>query len=289
MPGLSGRAGDPLDVIYSVELGLVAAGAAVLGSMLGLGGGVFLVPIFTLFFGIDPKIAVGASAVVVVTNSVVGSAVHLRSRFTNLRLAMLLQVMTATGAILGAMYGVGADPKVIFVVFGLVLLYAAVSMSIPRSNRNVSLGEDRLRLGAAYHDPATDKTVAYVPKRVGPGVGISAGAGVLSGMLGVGGGVVMVPVMNLLMGVPVKAAVGTSAFMVGITQVAPSFVYYANGKIDPRVVVPAVVGVFLGGQIGARLTRRLRAQRLAAVFAVVLGYLGISMVLRGLGIHVLGQ
>lgn len=272
-----------------MELGLVAAIAAVLGSMLGLGGGVFLVPIFTLFFGIDPKIAVGASAVVVVTNSVVGSAVHLRSRFTNLRLAMLLQVMTATGAILGAMYGVGADPRVIYVVFGLVLLYAAVSMSIPRSNRNVSLGVDRLRLGAAYHDPATGGMVAYVPKRVGPGVGISAGAGVLSGMLGVGGGVVMVPVMNLLMGVPVKAAVGTSAFMVGITQVAPSFVYYANGKIDPRVVVPAVVGVFLGGQIGARLTRKLRAQRLSAVFAVVLGYLGISMVLRGLGIHILGQ
>lgn len=278
-----------MDIIVTLELGLVAAVAAVLGSMLGLGGGVFLVPIFTLFFGIDPKVAVGASAVVVVTNSVVGSTVHLRSRFTNLRLAMLLQVMTATGAILGAAYGVGADPRVIYVVFGVVLLYAAVSMAIPRSNRNVSLGEDRLGLGAAYHDPATGQPVAYVPKRVAPGVGISAGAGVLSGMLGVGGGVVMVPVMNLLMGVPVKAAVGTSAFMVGITQVAPSFVYYANGKIDPRIVVPAVVGVFLGGQIGARLTRRLKAQRLAGVFAVVLGYLGISMVARGLGLRVLGQ
>jgi hypothetical protein len=278
-----------LDLVYTLELGAVAAVAAILGSMLGLGGGVFLVPIFTLFFGIDPKVAVAASAVVVVTNSVVGSAVHLRSRFTNLRLAMLLQVMTATGAVFGAAYGVGADPRVIYVAFGLVLLYAAVSMAIPRSDRAVSLGDDRLGLGAAYDDPATGQAVVYVPKRVGPGVGISAGAGVLSGLLGVGGGVVMVPVMNLLMGVPVKAAVGSSAFMVGVTQVAPSFVFYANGTIDPRVVVPAVVGVFLGGQLGARLTRRLKAQRLAAVFALVLGYLGVSMVARGLGLRVLGQ
>jgi uncharacterized protein len=271
-----------------LSLGAVAAIAAILGSMLGLGGGVFLVPIFTLFFGIDPKIAVGASAIVVVTNSVVGSSVHLRSGFTNLRLAMLLQVMTATGAILGAIYGVNANPRVIYVVFGIVLLYAAISMAIPRTNRNVSLGDDRLRLGAAFHDPATKAEMAYVPKRVGAGVGISGGAGILSGMLGVGGGVIMVPVMNLLMGVPVKAAVGTSAFMVGITQVAPSFVYYANGKVDPTVVVPAVVGVFLGGQFGAKLTRRLRAQRLSLIFGIVLAYLGIRMIFQGLDIHLLG-
>ena len=271
-----------------LALGAVAAGAAILGSMLGLGGGVFLVPIFTLFFGIDPKLAVGASAIVVVTNSVVGSSVHLKSGFTNLRLAMLLQVMTATGAIVGAIYGVNANPAVIYVVFGIVLLYAAISMAIPRSNRNVSLGDDSLRLGAVFHDPATKQEMAYVPKRVPQGVGISAGAGILSGMLGVGGGVVMVPVMNLLMGVPVKAAVGTSAFMVGITQVAPSFVYYANGKIDPGVVVPAVIGVFLGGQLGAKLTRKLKAQRLALIFGVVLAYLGIRMIFQGLGIHLLG-
>jgi uncharacterized protein len=277
-----------VDLVNMLSLGAVAAIAAILGSMLGLGGGVFLVPIFTLFLGIDPKIAVGASAIVVVTNSVVGSSVHLRSGFTNLRLAMLLQVMTATGAILGAIYGVNANPRVIYVVFGIVLLYAAISMAIPRTNRNVSLGDDRLRLGAAFHDPATKAEMAYVPKRVGAGVGISGGAGILSGMLGVGGGVIMVPVMNLLMGVPVKAAVGTSAFMVGITQVAPSFVYYANGKVDPTVVVPAVVGVFLGGQFGAKLTRRLRAQRLSLIFGIVLAYLGIRMIFQGLGIHLLG-
>ena len=141
-----------MDIVYSLEVGAVAAVAAILGSMLGLGGGVFLVPILTLFFGIDPKFAVGASAVVVVTNSVVGSTNHLRIRFTNPRLAMLLQIATAAGAIAGALYGVLADPRVIYIVFGAVLVYAAVSM-IVRSERRVTApppgAPDTLQLGAA--------------------------------------------------------------------------------------------------------------------------------------------
>ena len=275
-----------MDITLGLELAAVSALAAILGSMLGLGGGVFLVPIFTLFFGIDPKIAVGASAVVVVTNSVVGSTVHLRNQFTNLRLAMLLQVTMAVGALAGALYGVTARPATVYVVFGLVLLYAAISMGIPRSNAVARVGPDPLDLGAQFDDSAAKSTTAYVPRKVPVGMGISVGAGVLSGMLGVGGGVVMVPVMNQLMGVPVKAAVGTSAFMVGITSVATASVFYANGKIDPAVVVPAVLGVFLGGQVGARLTKKLKAQRLSLLFAIVLLYLGVRMVLQGLGISV---
>lgn len=275
-----------MDIVLGLELAGVAAVAAVLGSMLGLGGGVFLVPIFTLFFGIDPKIAVGASAVVVVTNSVVGSTVHLRNRFTNLRLAMLLQVTMAVGALAGALYGVNARPATVYVVFGLVLLYAAVSMGIPRSNAVAQLRPDPLNLGAGFHDSASGTDTVYVPKQVPAGMGISVGAGVLSGMLGVGGGVVMVPVMNQLMGIPVKAAVGTSAFMVGITSVATASVFYANGKIDPEVVVPAVLGVFIGGQVGARLTKKLKAQRLSLLFAIVLLYLGVRMVLQGMGVSV---
>jgi uncharacterized membrane protein YfcA len=260
--------------------------------MLGLGGGVFLVPILTLFFGIDPKLAVGASAVVVVTNSVVGSTNHLRSQFTNIRLAMLLQVSAAAGAIAGALYGVGADPRVIYGVFGVVLIYAAVSMFIRREQwvEPPPLGApDPLRVGAAFRDPAIGSDVGYIPKHVGWGMGVGAGAGVISGMLGVGGGVVMVPVMNLLMRVPVKAAVGTSTFMVGITSVATAFVFYSQGKIDPTLVVPAIIGVFLGGQIGSRLTRRVRAQRLSLLFAVILLYLGASLLLRAFGVTLPGQ
>ena len=281
-----------MDIVYSLEIGAVAAVAAILGSMLGLGGGVFLVPILTLFFGIDPKFAVGASAVVVVTNSVVGSTNHLRIRFTSPRLAMLLQIATAAGAIAGALYGVLADPRVIYIVFGAVLVYAAVSMVV-RSERRVIApppgAPDTLRLGAAFRDPAIKEEIAYIPINVGWGMGVGVGAGVISGMLGVGGGVVMVPAMNLLMRVPVKAAVGTSTFMVGITSVATAFVFYSQGFIDPTLVVPAIVGVFVGGQIGSRLTRRIRAQRLALLFALILLYLGLSLLLRAFGVEMPGQ
>lgn len=294
-----------MDIAQAVELGVVSAVAAVLGSMLGLGGGVFLVPIFTLFFGVDQKLAIGASAVAVVTNSVVGSTVHLRSRFTNLRLAMLLQVTTAAGATLGAIVGVLANPRAVNALFGAVLVYAAVSMAYravrtaaaapPGAAGSVDPGgaasvpEDRLRLGAAYRDPASGRTVRYRPSRVPLGLGVSGVAGTLSGILGIGGGVIQVPAMNLLMGVPVKAAAGTSSFMVGFAAVATAAVYYARGEIDPTVVVPAMVGIFVGSQLGSRLTRRVATERLVVLFVLILLYLGGSLLLRAAGITLPGQ
>src|SRR5688572_28968344 len=164
-----------MNIVYSLEIGAVAAVAAILGSMLGLGGGVFLVPILTLFFGSDPKFAVGASAVVVVTNSVVGSTNHLRIRFTNPRLAMLPQIATATGAIAGALYGVFADPRVIYIVFGAVRVYAAISMVV-RSERRVTAPprgtSDALQLAAAFRDLALGAEVGYIPTNVGAGIGV---------------------------------------------------------------------------------------------------------------------
>jgi uncharacterized protein len=280
-----------LDIARFIELGVVSAAAAVVGSMLGLGGGVFLVPIFTLFFGVDQKLAIGASAVAVVTNSVVGSSVHLRSRFTNLRLAMLLQVTMATGATAGAILGVWAPERAVNIVFGLVLLYAATSMLLKRT-ADVPGSEDLpddWGLRANYLDPATKKVVGYIPQRVTAGLGISAFAGGLSGMLGVGGGVIQVPAMNLLMRVPVKAAAGTSSFMVGITAIATAFVYYAEEKIDPTVVVPAMIGIFVGSQAGSRLTRRVKAQNLVLLFVAILLYLGLSLLLKAAGITLPGQ
>ncbi|HEY8446111.1 MAG TPA: sulfite exporter TauE/SafE family protein [Thermomicrobiales bacterium] len=278
-----------MDVTQAIALGVVSAAAAIVGSMLGLGGGVFLVPIFTLFFGVDQKIAIGASAVAVVTNSVVGSSVHLRSGFTNLRLAMLLQVTMASGALAGALVAVFAPERIINAIFGVVLVYAAASMALRRQSAVEATGPDPWQLGATFQDPASRRIVRYVPERVGMGLGISGLAGVISGMLGVGGGVIQVPAMNLLMRVPVKAAAGTSAFMVGITSVATAFVFYAEEKIDPRVVVPAMVGIFLGSQAGSRLTRRVRTQRLVLLFVIILLYLGGSLLLKAAGVTLPGQ
>ncbi|CAN5326774.1 sulfite exporter TauE/SafE family protein [soil metagenome] len=281
-----------MDIGEAFALGGTAAISAVLGSMLGLGGGVFLVPLFTLFFGVDPKIAIGASAVAVITNSVVGSTVHLRNGFTNIRLAMLLGVTTISGAIIGALIAIVANASVLNLVFGLVLLYAAISMLVRRQVAvpNAEPADpDPFELRSTFTDRATGNTVIYIPQRVPIGLGASGFAGVLSGLLGVGGGVIQVPMMNLLMRIPMKAAAGTSSFLVGMTAVATATVFYADGQIDPTVVVPAMIGIFIGSQIGSNLTSRVKTGNLVIIFVVIMFYLAISMLLRAFGITLPGQ
>jgi uncharacterized protein len=287
-----------------ILLAVVAAGAGVVGSMLGLGGGIFIVPLFTIFFGIDQKAAIGASAVAVVANSVVGSTVHLRSRFTNLRLAMLLQVTTALGATLGAVVGVALDQRVLSGVFATVLFGAIISMLAQRRPRRAPTPTDApgalpgeaaappsglgapAPLAGHYRDRATGAVVDYTPVNVRAGVGVGGLAGLLSGMLGIGGGLVQVPAMTALMRVPVKAAAGTSTFMVGFASVATATVYYASGEIDPQVVVFALLGVFAGSQLGPRLTRRMSTDRLIGAFVAIMLFLGVSMALQAAGVHV---
>lgn len=277
-----------MDATLTLELGMTAALAAVLGSMLGLGGGVFIVPAFTLFWGVDEKIAIGASAVAVVANSVVGSRVHLAHRFTNLRLSVVLQVATAFGAFFGALMAVNAPTRLLNGLFGLVLLFAAASMLLKRSIKieDGSHLPDPHRLRATYYDPAIASQVSYVPQRLNFGLAVSSAAGVISGMLGVGGGVIQVPTMNLMMRVPVKAAAGTSAFMVGITAVATAFVFYSHEKINPEIVIPTLFGVFVGSRVGSRLTRRVRAERLTAMFVLILIYLGLRLLLKSLDLQI---
>ena len=268
--------------LYSLGLAAASTAAGILGAMLGLGGGVFIVPIYTLFFGVPQKAAIAASAIAVVSNSVVGSQSHLRSGFTNIRLVMLLLVPMTACAIVGALIGVYAPDALLSVLFGGVLIYAAFSMNLKKNAAPPPPGRpDPWALGATFTDPATTQPTSYVPERVRTGLGISGIAGVFSGMLGVGGGVVMVPAMTLVMRVPLKAAAGTSAFMVGMTSVATAFVYYANGKVDPTIAVPAMVGIFFGGRFGAALTRRLKVQSLTKVFVVILGFLGLWMIQSG--------
>ncbi len=274
-----------MDWLQWLELGVASAAAAAVGSMLGLGGGVFLVPIFTLFFGISTKTAIAASAVAVVTTSVVGSQTHLRNGFANLRLAMMLQVTTAIGALVGAFVGVLAPEQALRIVFGAVLMYAAVSMLRRRTaSHDTSQEPDPQGLKATYTDGSNE--VTYVPTSVPTGLGISGTAGILSGMLGVGGGVIQVPAMNLFMKVPLKAAAGTSALMAGITSVAGAFVHYSDGNVDPTLVAPAMIGIFAGGKLGATFTKRLKVANLMMIFVVVLAFLGVSMFLTGVGIDV---
>ncbi len=276
-----------MDLEQSLLLALSAMIASVFGSMLGLGGGVFIVPLFTLWLGVDPKIAIGASAVCVVTNSVVGSRRHLNNGFVNFRLSMILQSTTAAGAIVGALIALAISANFLKALLGIVLMYAAISMAKGSKVAIPNAADDKhdpMNLMSEYDDGG--QIVRYVPERLKFGLGVSGFAGVLSGMLGIGGGLVQVPVMNLIMKMPLRAAAGTSSFMVGMTSVATAAVFYASGKIDPTVTAPAMVGVLMGSSLGSALTKRFKVHQLMAVFLVIMVALSISMILSAFEISI---
>ncbi|HWV23338.1 MAG TPA: sulfite exporter TauE/SafE family protein [Thermomicrobiales bacterium] len=280
-----------MDIDYSLALAGAAFVASILGSMLGLGGGVFIVPLFTLYLGVDPKIAVGASAIAVVTNSVVGSRRHLSNGFVNVRLATMMEVTTAIGAIAGAAVAIAINADFLKALLGVLLVYAAFSMMRNRKVVHPNVPEDEpdpLGLMASFDDPSTGQVVRYIPRNLRIGISVSTLAGVMSGLLGIGGGVIKGPLMNLVMKMPVKAAAGTSSFMVGMTALATAAVFYADGKIDPQVAVPAMLGTFVGSSYGSHLTKRIHTERLVILFFVILTYLGISMLLSAFGITIGG-
>lgn len=268
---------------------LVAALSGTLGAMVGLGGGVFMVPIFSAFLGVPIKFAIAASALAVIVNSLGGASVYLQHRMVNLRLALVMLVATALGAIVGGLLVASAPVNALRLVFSLALYAMIVLLSLQRATAHpVTTGPDRFQLAASFFDPAVGGLVSYIPQRVLLGTASSTVAGLLSGLLGVGGGFVQVPLMNVLMRVPVKAAAATSAYMIGVTVVGSVLLYYANELFVPQVAVPAALGVFLGSQVGSRLGRRVHGRWLKRVLMVILLYLATTLLLQALGVPVPG-
>jgi uncharacterized membrane protein YfcA len=276
---------------FPTEAGVFAISivGGILGSMLGLGGGVFIVPVLSAFFGIPLKTAIAASAVSVVVNSIGGTSVYLRHQMTNVRLALFMELTTTIGAILGGFIVVYLAPNPLRVVFGVALMAMAIALFLRQKQAApVATGPDRLRLRQIFHDPAAGTDVDYIPQKLGIGVSASSAAGVISGMLGIGGGAVKVPIMNAVMRVPVKAAAATSVFMVGITISASAFIYYVHSIIDLSVTIPAMLGVLIGSQAGARISRRLRNVVLVRSLVLILIYLAINLLLQAAGVHIPG-
>lgn len=279
---------DILLTLLVLLAGAFAAGIA--GSFLGIGGGVFLIPLMTLALGIDIKVAIATSLVGVIATSSGAASVYVRDHLTNLRLGMFLEVATTAGAITGAFIALLVDRNVLYVVFGFTVIFAASRMrnresptpAATRAASSASRWATRLGLGSTYRDAKDGEDHAYGVARPGSGFGISAVAGALSGLLGVGGGFIKVPAMNVVMGVPMKPAVATSNFMIGVTAAASAFIYYARGLTDPSLAAMLVLGVFTGTRVGTRLMTKARPQRLRIIFALFLGGLGVFMILRPL-------
>jgi uncharacterized membrane protein YfcA len=275
-------------MMHVILLALVGFVGGTLGSMVGLGGGVFIIPCLTLFLGVPIHSAVAASLVAVVATSTTAAAAFVRDDLTNMRLGMTLETMTVIGALTGGLVGAALGKAALSGIFGGVMIVVSVYMAVrQRSAAPVEEVEGDLgRFGSRYYDRNLQREVGYRPRRMWAGLLASLVAGNVSGLLGVGGGFLKVPVMVVAMRIPPRAAVSTSSFMIGVTACAGSVVYLAKGMVDPVVAVPVVLGVTAGAYLGSKLTLRIRSSILVTVLAVILFVLSVQMILSAAGISV---
>jgi uncharacterized protein len=284
--------------------GGVAAGA--FGSLLGLGGGVLIVPLLTLGFGLPLREAVGVSLICVIMTSSAAAGVFLERHVANMRLGMTLELFTATGALIGGSIAFLLDDRFLSLLFAGLLLYVAITMARagtpeptldPLDAFDESLpaptGPDDLGASPGS-DPAGPPPVppslldglsgeGYRVRNLGRGVVVATGAGVASALLGIGGGIIKVPLMNLAMGVPLRIATATSNMMIGITAAASAVIYSIHGGIDVYVAGPTAIGVFLGATAGSRLGHRVDLRYLRLLFVVVLVFSAVEILLRVVG------
>ena len=265
-----------MEVGLLMLVGGVAAGA--FGSLLGLGGGLLIVPLLTIGFGLPLREAVGVSLVCVIVTSSASAGVYLQRRQANLRLGMVLELFTAIGAIAGGLIAFLIDERVLAGLFATLLVYVAATMLRGRS----PAVDDEIAPAAV--DGAQAGTAARpTVQRLPAGIAGSVGAGVISALLGIGGGIVKVPVMHLVMGVPLRIATATSNLMIGITASASAIVYLVRGGIDVNAAGPTAVGVFVGATIGSRLGGRVEVRLLRLLFVAVLLFTAFEMARRAVG------
>ena len=258
--------------------------AGLVGALTGLGGGVVLIPLLSLFFKVDIRYAIGASLVSVIATSSGAAAAYVKEGFSNIRIGMFLEIATTLGALLGATLATRVSTHAIAIVFGVVLLFSAYFARKPRSPAERDVPADplatRLRLNGSF--PDVDGERSYNVQHVPAGWSLMFGAGALSGLLGIGSGAMKVLAMDQAMRIPFKVSTTTSNFMIGVTAAASAGVYLSRGYIDPGLAMPVMLGVLGGSLLGARLLVRMHTKWLRLGFAVVIVLLAMEMLYNGL-------
>jgi uncharacterized membrane protein YfcA len=278
--------------VFSVAVLLTAVGAGMVGAILGLGGGILLIPILTLFFGVDLHYAMGASIISVIATSSGAAASYLRTGLSNLRVGLFLAMATISGAFLGAFLAGVVPVRVLELILGLALSYSAFTTirqlhdELPEGVPDDPLAL-RFDLEGRYHDLRLGRHVSYRAQRVAGGFAAMFGAGLLSGMLGIGSGAFKVLAMDYLMRLPMKVSTATSNFMIGLTAAASAGIYFGRGDIHALIVAPVAIGVLCGAYLGTMLMARMHNTTVRKLFLPIVVYLALSMILRGLGIHLL--
>jgi uncharacterized membrane protein YfcA len=281
----------PLTVFFFAVLATSMA-AGTVGAILGLGGGILLVPILTLFFHVDLHYAMGASIISVIATSSGAAASYLRTGLSNVRIGLFLVLATISGALAGASLSGVAPVRLLELILGLALGYSAFTTI---KQLDVELPDEvpadrlalRFGLEGTYYDRLLDREVKYRAVHVGRGFVAMFAAGVLSGLLGIGSGAFKVLAMDYFMRIPMKVSTATSNFMIGLTAAASAGVYFARGDIHPLIVAPVAIGVLLGAYLGTMLIARMRNATVRKVFLPIVIYLALSMFLRGVGVHLL--
>jgi uncharacterized protein len=282
-----------MDMFYYFGLAITGFVAGLLGALLGLGGGVFVVPALVLIFHLPFLTASGTSSVAVVATSTAGASTYVRNRLANIRLGLVLLISTTAVALVSSLVASLLPNNVLSGLFSLVLLYTGISMLRSRWRGTQAAAVEagltdtvsESGLESSYFDAATGADESYSPQNVRTGMGLSMLGGVVAGLLGVGGGIVQTPVMNLLMKVPLKVAAGTSNYMLGVTATSAAFVRYSHGDIDPLIAVPTALFVFLGARAGAWLVPRTPNARLKLIFGWVALLIAGLMLLQALGVY----
>jgi len=262
---------------------LFATGAAtgLLGSMLGLGGGVFLVPLLTLALGVPIRVAIAASLISVMATAVASASVNLDRGLVNMRLGLLLEVATASGALLGGLVAAHLTQRQLFIIFAVTMASMGLVMALRSGRRNVivDLRVDVGTLGGRLQEG--EAVYGYRVRRLPIGIVASLVAGAVSGLLGLGGGIVKVPILNTFCGIPIRVAAATSTFMIGITTAASAFLYYGRGEVVLPLTAAVALGALPGSLVGARISDRVATRSLKMLMAVVLLGLGLRMALEG--------
>ena len=278
-----------LIVEYLIEILIASILAGIIGALGGLGGGVLIVPFLTLYFHVPISLAIGASIVSVIATSSGSAAAYVRDKISNIRIGTFLVLFTTTGAILGAFIEHVTPVKVLFFIFGVVLIISVIPMlkkigeEVSKVKKNDPLAE-KLGLYGEYYDSVLKREVKYKVTGVKPGAAMMFMAGTISGLLGIGSGAFKVLAMDLAMRLPIKVSTTTSNFMIGVTAAASAGIYFFTGDVNPFIAAPVAVGVLIGAIIGTKILVRIRSSSVRKIFAVIILIVGLEMILRGAGV-----
>jgi len=270
---------------FTMAVAAVSLVAGMLGALTGLGGGVVIVPVLALGFGVDLHYAIGASLVSVIATSSGAAAAYVREGYSNIRVGMFLEIATSSGAILGAFLATRVPTSSIAIVFGIVLLYSAYQSLWPQKHDEGEAGAPSrlanvLKLDSTY--PAPDGPRPYRVRAVPLGFGLMIGAGALSGLLGIGSGALKVLAMDRGMRLPFKVSATTSNFMIGVTAAASAGIYLSRGYVDPGLSMPVMLGVLSGSLVGARILMQAEIRVLRLLFSAVIVVMAAEMIYNGL-------